>query len=357
MDQKTIFMKHQRDISEKYNVSVGICKIIKVNTDTLTVDVQVFDTSAKLYNVPICFPNRGIGFGSYFMPREGSTHLLLNSTRGKPYLMSGVITGEPQYVSIADIIEKLMPGENLIQSSGKAFMKQDLSGNSISSSSVGNYVSQHSSGVNSDMSNGKIENDISSSKISGVGFDRDLVSLRTALGSGNIKLSNKTEYYSSVSFPKTYDADSIMDNDYNIDESVKSSIISDAESIIAKVNGSSSFIGLKDRLSDFYSEMKSMSISEAHNYMSQVKTDLQNDFSLNRAGTKITTEIGNVFTDPIDSPNDILKMTDSNVEKSEAGNNLCFKFDVKNGAGDTVASISIDDDGNLYIKAKSINYI
>jgi hypothetical protein len=328
------------------------CRITKVNKDNLTVDVYIQDTSSIVYNVPICFPNKGKGYGSYFMPRENATCLIAYSSKSKPYILAYA----PVSISLDGVnsnSEKLMPGENVVQSYGNAYVRQDIVGNAISSSQFGNTEIQDANGVNRSSSLGTQNNTIAKKNISGLSLTQNAYVDREALNSGSMKVFDYTEYYSEIEFAKVYKPDEIISYDEtgaNINLEVRQAILDSAKSAIDMINL------FKTAILTQKSAIQNISLSD--NDFATVIADAYlglKNFNIIRKGVKIVLEKGNAVNKRPNNISDIIKMTSSDFAKRQ-DTDIAFRFTVEDAStGEIKARVTIDIDGNCDMKFKSLN--
>lgn len=127
MNYESLIMANRqqvKEISGKTFMSANLCKVEKVNQDSLTIDAFIIETSKTVKNVPICSPVRRLGNGLLSLPEIGSLCLMLTIGSGNNFII-----GFLSYSSTSDLGESLNDGEILLRSSDDNFLKLDNSGN------------------------------------------------------------------------------------------------------------------------------------------------------------------------------------------------------------------------------------
>lgn len=106
--------------------TIEICRILKLNTDYISADIEIIDASRVLNNVPICLPGRFVDVGMFHLPEVGSLAIVATTTNSRSFII-----GFTAYTSLSSVEEILKSGEFLIQSEGKSYVKVDVVGNMI----------------------------------------------------------------------------------------------------------------------------------------------------------------------------------------------------------------------------------
>lgn len=338
-------------ISPNAKPSILLCRINKVNPEKLTADIYVNEVSTILYNVPICFPSKGRGYGSYFMPKEGGTYIVMFTSKNRPYILASaqITNNDTSQISV----EKLLPGENTIQGIGGGFLRQDVLGNNILSSSFGNSLIVNKDGTNRNYSLGKEDKTIASKEIYGFGIESNVKTEAHMFNTSQLKTVHYSEYYSLISVPKVYTSQEILNIEsgtMNIKQDIKNSIILSAKQAMEKITE------FKSKVNDLKNEIQNPNLedSELEIRMTQAITSLKS-FNIPRKGVKITIEKGNVLNRDINNINDIKSLQASDFVASDFNKDICLRLLVKDvETNNTVASAYIDTDGNCKVKFKKL---
>jgi hypothetical protein len=347
----SVFSAIQKDLGSMSPIGqskIMLCRLDKIDYERLIADVYIYDNSMKLESIPMCFPSKGNGYGSLFMPKEGSHCLVFFTTYGKVYVLSQVSVNNSQRSD-----ELILPGENTILSLGGAYQKTDLVGNSSISSSFGNSYLALSNGVNASYSLGKIENTLASKTLEGIRISKNMDTSSDFINTGEIKLVSYSEHYQAIDIPRVYDYTEILSNG-EINQTLRSTILSETTELFNKISGDNGFLTKLLELKE-----SCYNIDKTNDEISQEITDIfskiKNSFNLSSKGVKIIIEKGNALTKSIDNMNDLNKITSSDVEQSAQGNDICLKLSIKDAETDEVkASAFMDTDGNCVFKFKSL---
>lgn len=335
--------------------TIRIGRIVKVYPESLSVDVYVNSLASIIQGIPISFSSRGAGYGSYFMPKEGAVCLFVSTDNGMRYILTSGFSG-----ILSDTYgesERLMAGENSVQSAGGSFMRQDRLGNQFLSSSFGNAIITEKCGVNSFFANGFEENIISRKNISGFGFDETLFQ-NNLLKETELKVLDYIEYYSKININRIYTWDEIVtitDTEITINQSIKDSIIARASSLFVKLNDTET--GFRTRMTKYKGQIQDSALTdqELSDLITNIFTEIKSDFGIDKKGVKIVVERGNALNKSIDNINDISSLTALDFDQSTHGNDICLRLKVVDIATDTIkASASIDTDGNCSVKFKTL---
>lgn len=341
-----------RKIDAKTSVSILPCRITKVHKENLTADVYIQETSGIVYNVPICFPSKGKGYGAYFMPKENSTYLLVYSSKSKPYILAHAPVSISSDGSNTNS-EKLMPGENVTQSIGNAFTRQDLIGNTISASQFGNSAIQDANGVNRSSSLGVQVNTIAHKNIVGFALMQNACTDREALNSGTMKVFDYSEHYSKIEFSKVYKPDEIITyvgGDISINLTAREAVIADSKAIIDKVALFKTALLTKKSSIQTLSKTDAELAAEIAATYTELKT-----FNIARKGVKIISEKGNALNNRPNNISDVTKLTELDFSKRD-GIDIIYRFRAEDSeTSDIKANIQIDANGNCDMKFKSLN--
>jgi len=334
--------------------SILECRIISVNPLTLTVSVFVTESATRYDNVSICFPAKGINYGTCFMPRVGSKCLLLLTSKGKTYLV-GSLAMPPLDENSFIISEKLVEGENSIQSSGFSYLRQDSLGNNILSSSSNNCIFLRKDGVNGFYSTGDEKLTVNSRVINGFKIGDNIKSIKN-LKESEIKVLSHSEYYSKINIPRAYDISEIISIDgsnLTINEEIRLDILNKAKELSNKINDY-----FDNKILEFRNKINNLELTdeELSNAISEVLSDIKADFNITKKGVKIIIEKGNAINKNIENINDISNLSSDDFVKSSQDKDIALRLQIKDIETDTIkASASIDVDGNCSLNFKTLN--
>jgi hypothetical protein len=321
-------------------------KIINVYPYNLCVDVYLFDRGSLMTNIPLCLPSRGGINKGIFMPSKGEICLVLRSNQGKYFALSTTL------ISPIDMNEPIFPGENVTESSGGAFNKQDMIGNYVMSAGFGNAIILGNNGVNNFYSIGKQEVTASAKKISGISINKNYFNTTSSLASEKIKVLNYEEYTDSLSLPKIYkplDAISSDGTRISINQTIKSEIISSAQNNITKIQNFNNSIEI------FRNDIKNPSLTptEIATKIAEFNTSLYNEYGAGKT-TMLIVEKGHAVNKTINNINDLSDLAEVDFAKSPEGNDICFRITLPNplDASAPKAQMYLDTAGNLHIKSK-----
>jgi hypothetical protein len=276
------------------------------------------------------------------MPSQGEICLVAITNKGKHYVITGAsVPGEQE------VDEFLLEGENLIQSSGGSYLKQDILGNNFLLSAFGNGVFITKDGVNSYYSTGSQEITMASKRINGITTNTNHIVTRTQ---DTVKMIEYEEYSSNVVLPKVYAAQDIILNDgqFSINQTVKNSIVNDALSMIDKIDL------FYNEIERFQNEIKDASLTadQIALKVSELNTILYNNYGVGKTAMLIV-EKGNALNKSINNISDISNLVETDFAKSQEGADIYFRITLKNPlTGENNASVYLDAAGNMHFDCK-----
>lgn len=321
---------------------INICRIDNVNLTNLTADIYLPETSVTLLNVPISFPSKGYGYGAYFMPQKNSLSLVFKTTYGRYYILG------TSSISNNQSGQSLLEGENVLLSSGGAYIKQDIIGNNIISSANGNGTYYCNNLLNSEITIGKEEKTLSSNIVRGIALDVNKIE-NSIIKNDTIKLINYEEYFSNVNTIKTYSPKDILING-TIASTIETEIRNNASVVTNKI---SDFI---EKSTNFINNIDSVTntTEDIENYKQNFVQDINTNFKLSK-NMSLIIQKGNVVSKKIESADDVYNLVATDFETSADGNNLIFKMSILDPSTQLEkAYISIDSQGNAYMKFKKL---
>jgi hypothetical protein len=324
-------------------VSANLCIIKTVHPESMTVDIFIPKTSTTFFKIPILLPYLTREAGIIIMPKENAAALYIITSDAKPFVICSInskYTDQDPW--------QIMKDENLIFSQSKSFLKQDNIGNQTFMSGGGSGL------VLSKYNESKIYSVSRSVKTAASNTLSGVTNIKTDTGVRTLEYS---KYYGSINVPITYTKEDIVvvsGNDTIVDSNKRSDILSAANNAMDKVNQIFTDIDSfkKDILTNPY-----LSEDDIKLKVSQTKTKLYNDYSINRSATLII-EKGAAINKDILSIEDINNLTANDIELSEQNNNIAFRIKVINeSTNSNVATLSMDSAGNVKLMCKSYNVV
>jgi len=129
--------------------ALEVCRVDKVNCEDFTVSAYFFSSGVTKADVSFCSPYINLDKGMVFMPEEGSLGVAFWSYQNEPIIVAflnpltmlsnGKLTRvNPNMGNFTS--EPLNEGEFIISSSGRAFIKMDMSGSVLISTPLFNFI-------------------------------------------------------------------------------------------------------------------------------------------------------------------------------------------------------------------------
>lgn len=309
-----------------------------IDMHKMSADVFVHDTGSLMKNVLISQPMIGKLNTMSAMPSVGDVcFVCIPSTRYGPFIFSYPPNNNGLYP-----FTPLMEDEILLEGPHKSSLRFGFNGDINTKSNLLSGTSSTSKGTIEQISLGSLSKTLSSKSISGIGVDR----LDSTLSNkeNEINTVNQFDFYQKVALPNVY-----SEKDISSDESIQDVILSDATSLINLIEKNQDTDSLNSTIQNTADGK-----SDIHSAIEKLN-DYLNDFILKPHGVKVNIQIGSVLNKQVDSPCDIMGLTNEDINLSRWGVPNCLSVKVTDiETGKIVSDVSVDSEGNCHMKFKRV---